>query len=539
MLRFFFPQDGGETGGQFCGYTMTEAEQTDRDTETRQAQAGGDDQGPRLPALRFIVAFVVIVMTLLTSYRYAAESHFNDWYHFQVARHTTMALAWVGHSSALEGDERGSLNPEEVRANLAAWKRGAEAPAAEDLAQASGAPLTAWERWSYRAQRAHRSKVRGSTGPRVSFVLSLGVNDRIVQAETELSAVRNSAVLGEAEKASEIERLTGRIATLREEQARNQETPGQQRKNRGYAFPFIIIPECGAIEVMSIFLAAVLAFPTLWRRRLAGLAVGIPAMYLVNIFRLTCLAVIGALDSGGKWFQFSHYYVWQAVYIVFVVAVWLVWVEFMVRERAPGETVLGSVVTALWRLRMGRIWRVAFFCLKFLVIVVVLVVAWWSLLPVYGYFLLQASGAILRHVMGVPILAGWIETGGVLNTDSWMYFRIEGVNDKKTALALLITNLPPYLALVLATPGLRWVRRLLILIYGCAILVAGHILFLVVVLRFQEALREYSELPTAVMQFYLTLPFLLWIVFAYWQRLLGARNGSFSKPHEESSHDQT
>ena len=76
-----------------------------------------------------------------------------------------------------------------------------------------------------------------------------------------------------------------------------------------------------------------MAFPTRWWKRALGLVAGIPLMYLVNIFRLSCLAVIGALDGGGQWFNFAHHYVWQAVYIVFVVAVWLAWVEYVVRRR--------------------------------------------------------------------------------------------------------------------------------------------------------------------------------------------------------------
>ena len=100
------------------------------------------------------------------------------------------------------------------------------------------------------------------------------------------------------------------------------------------SFSFIVISECGAIEVMAIFLAAVLAFPAAWWKRLVGLAAGLPLMYAVNIFRLSVLGVIGALDQDGKWFKFAHEYVWQAVYIVFVVAVWLAWVEYIVRRRA-------------------------------------------------------------------------------------------------------------------------------------------------------------------------------------------------------------
>ena len=83
---------------------------------------------------------------------------------------------------------------------------------------------------------------------------------------------------------------------------------------------------------MSIFVASVLAFPCLWRRRLYGLLFGIPILYAVNVGRLTCLAIIGAYDSSGEIFDFVHNYVWQGIYVIFVVVVWLLWVELFVRK---------------------------------------------------------------------------------------------------------------------------------------------------------------------------------------------------------------
>ena len=86
---------------------------------------------------------------------------------------------------------------------------------------------------------------------------------------------------------------------------------------------------------MAIFLAAILAFPAPWWRRLAGLLIGIPALFWVNAFRLSFLGVIGAWDAGGPRFKFAHEYVWQGIYIVFVVALWMAWVELLVRRRQP------------------------------------------------------------------------------------------------------------------------------------------------------------------------------------------------------------
>lgn len=100
----------------------------------------------------------------------------------------------------------------------------------------------------------------------------------------------------------------------------------------GAPFTFIVVPSCGAIEVMAIFVAAVLAFPATWRHRARGIALGLPLMYLINIARLAFLACLGALDKSGKWFNFVHEYVWQAAYVIVVVIIWMAWAE-LGRER--------------------------------------------------------------------------------------------------------------------------------------------------------------------------------------------------------------
>lgn len=163
------------------------------------------------------------------------------------------------------------------------------------------------------------------------------------------------------------------------------------------------------------------------------------------------------------------------------------------------------------------------FAVKFLVFVAVLVGAWWAFLPYYGHALAQVSGTILRFGLGVPVEYARIEPHGMFNTESRLVFGLGG-REPRMPVALLVTNVPPYWALVAATAGLALRRRLRILAYGTAILCAGHVAFIVVALRFREALQQVSEIPTAVAQFYLTLPFLLWIVFAYWDRIASYLN---------------
>lgn len=164
------------------------------------------------------------------------------------------------------------------------------------------------------------------------------------------------------------------------------------------------------------------------------------------------------------------------------------------------------------------------FVVKFLVGIVVLVAIWWQLaLPVYGALLGNVSGLIARVLLGVPVENSFLIAQGLFNTDSLLQFAI-GEHRPAMPIALLITNLPPFVALVLATPKIAWRRRARILAIGCGILVAGHIAYIAVLLRFQESLKLHPQIPVAVTQFFLTLPFLLWITLAYWGRISALLN---------------
>ncbi len=163
------------------------------------------------------------------------------------------------------------------------------------------------------------------------------------------------------------------------------------------------------------------------------------------------------------------------------------------------------------------------FCLRFVVLTVALTMLWWFLLPYYGWFLVQVCGGILKYGFGLPIQSGHIERAGFFNTDSLLVFVLPE-RSPKLPLAHLITNVGPFWALVWATPKLTLRRRLVISVQGSGILILGHILFVVLALPFQDVVRTASEIPTAIVQFFLTLPFLLWVILAYWDKLVAYLN---------------
>lgn len=96
------------------------------------------------------------------------------------------------------------------------------------------------------------------------------------------------------------------------------------------AFAVKIIDECTGIYEMLIFAAAVLAFPTTWRKKAIGVVLGCPLIYLFNVLRIAVLIVVGRFWPGA--FDFMHLYFWQATMIVMITSVWLLWIVKVVRD---------------------------------------------------------------------------------------------------------------------------------------------------------------------------------------------------------------
>jgi exosortase/archaeosortase family protein len=290
---------------------------------------------PRRHTLHFVVVFVIVVLFLLGGYRYIIDTRVNDVYLFTVAKNTAWVLGRIGHTAELETGQYSAHEAQRVRAELAAWDAGRESATPEEIAAASAAPLSDWDRYRHRLAETRRERPGSVVGPRVAFILRPGLTTQLFELEQRLRGMDVSATDASPENIAQRRALEEEIQRLRREvqEINMSGAPDRRVRVRGYTFHFIVVPECGAIEVMAIFFAAVVAFPTTWRKRLLGNLVGVPIMYGVNVFRLSCLAVVGALDAKGEIFKFVHEYVWQSVYIIFVVAVWLVWIEFVVRRK--------------------------------------------------------------------------------------------------------------------------------------------------------------------------------------------------------------
>lgn len=169
--------------------------------------------------------------------------------------------------------------------------------------------------------------------------------------------------------------------------------------------------------------------------------------------------------------------------------------------------------------RPGR--GILLFVLKFLLLAPVILFLWWAyLLPPYSWLLGQASGLLINLFSDHAIQAMTVEADdrGILNTLSLLVFVEEGQR-KPFPVSFLVDSFPPFVILVLATSGLSLVRRFLILIAGSLILFVGNAVYIAVVYIYAQSISRAPEISNAVGQFWLTLPFVLWILLAYWDRM--------------------
>ena len=89
------------------------------------------------------------------------------------------------------------------------------------------------------------------------------------------------------------------------------------------SFEVDVAPACSGAVPTSIYLAAVYAYPTTWRARWLGTAIGIGVIQAVNVFRVCALFLVGLYFH--QLFHETHVYVAQALVVCVAVALWLYW----------------------------------------------------------------------------------------------------------------------------------------------------------------------------------------------------------------------
>jgi exosortase H (IPTLxxWG-CTERM-specific) len=89
---------------------------------------------------------------------------------------------------------------------------------------------------------------------------------------------------------------------------------------------------CNGVEATIVLIAAMLAFPSSWKMKLWGIGLGFVAVQGVNLIRIVSLFFIGQWSF--KVFEFAHLYMWQALIMLDVLVVWLLWMRYVAKHDA-------------------------------------------------------------------------------------------------------------------------------------------------------------------------------------------------------------
>jgi exosortase H (IPTLxxWG-CTERM-specific) len=92
------------------------------------------------------------------------------------------------------------------------------------------------------------------------------------------------------------------------------------------AFSVSIARGCDAIEAMALYASALLSFPAGWRSKIAGFFVGIALLFVLNIARIISLFLTGIYFP--KAFEIMHVEVWQVLFILFAIGMWIFWIKW-------------------------------------------------------------------------------------------------------------------------------------------------------------------------------------------------------------------
>jgi len=93
---------------------------------------------------------------------------------------------------------------------------------------------------------------------------------------------------------------------------------------------------CDAIEPIGLASCIILAYPTVFKRKLPGLLVGVGVLLLINLIRIVTLYMTGI--HAPKMFEVMHLEVWQFIFIVLAVLYSILWIRWdgkkLAEERA-------------------------------------------------------------------------------------------------------------------------------------------------------------------------------------------------------------
>jgi exosortase H (IPTLxxWG-CTERM-specific) len=117
-------------------------------------------------------------------------------------------------------------------------------------------------------------------------------------------------------------------------------TSGNVIGSQASAFAVSIEAGCNGLEATLVLIAAIVAFPAPWPHRLRGIALGVLAVQALNVGRVASLFYLGQWNRDV--FEWAHLYVWQALIMLDVLIVWVIWVRLVPGRREAALSIAAA-----------------------------------------------------------------------------------------------------------------------------------------------------------------------------------------------------
>lgn len=98
-------------------------------------------------------------------------------------------------------------------------------------------------------------------------------------------------------------------------------------RDLGDGFAVAIHAGCNGVEPIIVLVAALIAFPSPWKVKLGGMLIGSLAVQLLNLIRVISLFYLGQWNI--KVFEWAHLYLWQALIMLDVLIIFLIWLRYL------------------------------------------------------------------------------------------------------------------------------------------------------------------------------------------------------------------
>ncbi len=84
-----------------------------------------------------------------------------------------------------------------------------------------------------------------------------------------------------------------------------------------------VAPSCTGLVPVLLFICAVLAYPSRWSAKLAGILPGAACLFALNMMRIVSLFYTGVYFR--RYYEVAHLVLWQTLLLLGAILLWLVW----------------------------------------------------------------------------------------------------------------------------------------------------------------------------------------------------------------------